>query len=61
MENIKKALEGLMELQKDIRCTEGLYLSDYEELGYLIFEIEQAVKNGETVISLKDWADLCSM
>lgn len=50
-----------MELQKDIRCTEELCLSDYEELGYLIIEIEQAVKNGETVISLKDWADLCSM
>lgn len=61
MENIKRALEGLVELQKDIRCTEELCLSDYEELGYLIIEIEQAVKNGETVISLKDWADLCSM
>lgn len=61
MENIKRALEGLVELQKDIRCAEELYLSDYEELGYLIIEIEQAVKNGETVISLKEWADLCSM
>lgn len=61
MENIEKALAGLLELQKDIRYTEELCSSDYEELDCLIFEIEQAVKNGETVISLKEWADLCSM
>lgn len=61
MKNIKKALKGLAELQKDIRCTEELCCSDYEELDYLIIEIERAVKNGETVISLKEWADLCSM
>ena len=50
-----------MELQKDIRCTEELCCSDYEELNYLIIGIERTVNDGETVISLKEWAGLCSM